>query len=163
MLLPSCETFRKVKEIPAISVLFYQTITPNAAEENKVIFSGLTLDEQSGDSLIFVTVGVYREEQLVMGIETNFSGYFSQQIKQLTDTANYTAVVSYVGMETLRIENIRMAQGDSCYLQVGLGPEYGEMMGFPPFMRFPLIEVDNMTSGQTFTSDQIKRSPTKGR
>ncbi len=136
------------------------------ADTNKVILSGLVTDLETDDPVLFGTMAVYHKDRLLGGTETDFDGRFHYQFKQTQDSFTYTLEFTYLGMHSMRIEDFKLAQGDSSYLAVKLGhdEDFGKHLGpFCPSWRFPLIEQDNTTSGQTFTSDQIRRSPTRGR
>lgn len=158
----ACHIYPRATSDSSSSTLDHQTINANTVDGDKVVFSGLVLDKDWGDSLIFCSVAIYQEEQLIAGAETNFSGYFSTEFEQLLDTVEYTFVANYVGMHAIRLTDIRLAKGDSCYLEVSLAEKHNGTVNLLPYSRIPLIEQDNTTSGQIFTSEQIRNSPTRG-
>jgi hypothetical protein len=119
----------------------------------------------ANDPVLFGSVAIYQGDHLIKGLETDFDGRFHYQLNQALDTLTYALEVSYLGMNSLRIENMRLAQRDSIYLSVKLGKDedFGKKLNVTHcFLQVPLIEQDNTTSGQIFTSDQIRRSATRG-
>lgn len=168
MFLSSCKIYSKVVDKQAISTSLVQEINTisSAADTNQIILLGLVTELETDDPVLFGTVAVYENDRLVGGTETDFDGHFYYQLKQIQDSLTYTLEFTYLGMHSMRIEDFKLAQGDSSYLVVKLGhdEDFGKHLGpFCPSWRVPLIEQDNTTSGQTFTSDQIRHSPTRGK
>lgn len=168
MLLPTCQVYPSLAQRLAMStsVIEETNITPTIAATNKVIFSGLVTVQGTDEPVLFGSVAIYQNEHLVAGTETDFDGRFHFQLAQINDTLTYRLQFSYLGMYPIESEDIKLAKRDSSHLVVKLGQDEDmeKYSGpFCPSWQVPLIEQDNTTSGQIFTSDQIRRSPTRGR
>lgn len=147
------------------SIVQEVNVVPTIADTNQVIFSGIVREVETDDPVLFGSVAIYQNDRLVAGTETDFDGRFHYQLNQALDTLTYTLEFSYLGMHPIRIEDLKLAQSDSTYLFVKLGKDRSvKLLDGPycPSWRVPLIEQDNTTSGQIFTSDQIRRSATRG-
>ena len=168
LLFSACQTYPLIefkKPIKA-SIIEEANVVPAIVDTNQVVFSGLVKELETDDPVLFGSVAIYQGDRLVAGTETDFDGLFYYQLVQPNDTLTYTLEFSYLGMHTMRIEDLKLAQRDSTYLFIKLGKN--DRSGNPlestycPSWRVPLIEQDNTTSGQIFTSDQIRRSATRG-
>jgi hypothetical protein len=147
------------------SIIEEAKVVPNIADTNQVILSGLVVDLETDDPVLFCSAAIYQDDRLIGGIETDFDGRFYYQLPQAQDTLSYILEFSYLGMNSLRIEDVRLALSDSVYLVVKLGKDENKEQYLGPYCpswRVPLIEQDNTTSGQIFTSDQIRHSATRG-
>lgn len=167
ILLSACQTYPLVewkKPIKA-SIIEEVNVVPTTADTNQVVFSGWVAELETDDPVLFGSVAIYQGDRLIKGLETDFDGRFYYQLHQAFDTLTYALEVSYLGMNSLRIDNLKLVQRDSTYLSVKLGKDSSvKLLDGPlcPSFRVPLIQHDNTTSGQTFTSDQIRRSATRG-
>lgn len=167
ILLSACQTHSLVewkKPIKA-SIIEEVNVVPMTADTNQVVFSGWVAELETDDPVLFGSVAIYQGDRLVKGLETDFDGRFYCQLHQAFDTLTYALEVSYLGMNSLRIDNLKLVQRDSTYLSVKLGKneDFGKKLNVTHcFLQVPLIEQDNTTSGQIFTSDQIRRSATRG-
>ena len=116
------------------------------------------------EPLLFASVTVLNNGKSIAGTETNFDGDFEIILSvDSLDSTDFALEMAYLGYQTLRIVNIHASRGDMIQIHVRLSAEY-ELERFQwNDICVPLIQLDDMTSGQTFTSDQIRRSPTRGR
>ena len=124
----------------------------------KAIITGYVYDEgkNSKEPLIFSSVTVYEKDKLLTGMETDFDGYFEFAL----DPGFYDIEFSYVGHTTYRIENIELPSGKAIHLIQGLKQNRQIFFGCRGY-EIPLIQLDNTTSGKTFTSDQIRLFPSR--
>ena len=116
------------------------------------------------EPLIFASIEVWQDGMRVAGTETDFDGDFSiiLPLKDLATSAPNLRL-SYLGYPSLWIENMPIRGGDVVHILALLEPAVNPNKQQWNFYRVPLIQLDETTSGQTFTSEQIRSSPTRGR
>lgn len=141
------------------------TVYRNVLDTNQVRISGHILDHQSEEPLLFASIAVYHQETLIWGAETDFDGNFvidlDQQYQRINDRVSLH--IKYVGYEDTRITDLKCRYGDHLELRIEMMPVAS--LELVPWIRcgpLPLIKINDMGSGQTFTSEQIQRSPTRG-
>lgn len=120
---------------------------------------GKVKDKESGELILFANVALYQNGELKTGVQTDFDGNYS--ISAL-DPGTYDLEVSYVGYAKSRIEGIKVYAGKSVNVDVEMVTEAETLVevvvtGY----REPLIEQDNTTQGQTVTSEEIDKLPSK--
>jgi len=147
----ACSNYRQASRI------VHQDVQPDRiADGEQLMFSGVITDE-SGEPIIFGSVAAYDSNILLTGTETNFDGEFQLQLE--VPPQDLILECSYVGMRTVRYQIGR--------LQAGLYQLNGTMPSAPTsglgcgayYYKVPLIEMDNTTSGATYTSDQLQGMP----
>ncbi|MGB3801652.1 MAG: TonB-dependent receptor, partial [Lewinella sp.] len=123
--------------------------------------SGKVVDVNSGNEpLPFAAVSLYQDDAFVQGVTTDLSGnYFFSNI----DPGTYDIEVNYTGYPPTRINDVRVLPGRTNVADVEVTNEGGVNLDVVVVTDYevPLIEVDNTTSGQTLTSDEIQRLPTR--
>jgi hypothetical protein len=119
---------------------------------------GKITDAESGESIIFCNVALYRNGVLVVGTETDLDGNYS--ISNL-DPGTYDLEASYVGYQTQRMVGILVSAGrvNRADITLSQGVVLDEVIVTD--YKVPLIEQDNTTSGGVVTSEQIRNLPTK--
>ena len=141
-ILTACSTTAQVKKSDGeqpTSGTISATVFDTPGEHSGITLSG-TLHELTYDEpLIFGAVGVYHEGKLIAGIETDFDGHFQKEIPW---DAEQPFPEEF---------DVKLAEEEpiNCYWI----PEY-----YPP-----IYQQDQLSSGRTFSSDDIRRSPTRGR
>ena len=116
-------------------------------------------EEESGEAVLFATVALYKNDVLITGTESDFDGnYFFSDI----DPGTYSIEVSFLGLQTQRMNGIIVKAGKVNFANVSMKEEgvlvdVIEIVGY----EVPLIEQDNTTQGTTLTSENIQALPTK--
>ena len=120
---------------------------------------GKVIEAESGESIIFGAVALYKNGNLITGVQTDFDGNY---IFSNLDPGTYDIEASYLGMQALRMNGILVRGGkvvrQSFELKVeGVLVDVVEIVEY----RVPLIEIDNTTQGKTITSEEIRNLPTR--
>jgi len=148
----ACSSYRQVSRI------VHQDVQPDRiADSEQLMFSGVITDE-NGEPIIFGSVAAYDSDILLTGTETNFDGEYQLQLEELPQ--DLTLEFSYVGMRTIRYQIGRLQPGQ--YQLSGTMPFNPAPVGLgcgAYYYKVPLIEMDNTTSGATYTSDQLQGMP----
>lgn len=123
--------------------------------------SGKVTDQDAdNEPLPFAAVSLLLDGAFVQGTTTDISGnYFFSNI----DPATYDIEVNYTGYPPTRIEDIPVLPGRTNVADVVVTNEGGVNLDVIVVTDYevPLVEVDNTTSGQTLTSEEIQRLPTR--
>ena len=113
-----------------------------------------------GEPLAFAAVSLFQDDAFVQGTTTDLSGnYFFSNI----DPGTYDIEVNYTGYPPTRLSAIPVLPGRTNVADVEVTNEGGVNLDVIVVTDYeiPLIEVDNTTSGQTITSTEIQRLPTR--
>lgn len=116
--------------------------------------------EDNGEPVLFGSVALYQNGNLKSGTETDFDGNYN--FSNL-DPGTYAIEVSYLGLQTQRIEDIKVFSGKAISVDVEMSEE-GVLLDLDVVVksyRVPLVEQDNTTQGGTLTSEQIRSLPTR--
>lgn len=123
--------------------------------------SGKVTDpDDNNEPLPFAAVSLYKDGDFFQGTTTDLSGnYFFSNI----DPGTYAVEVNYTGYPPTRISDIPVLPGRTNVADVEVSNDGGVNLETVIVTGYevPLIEIDNTTSGQTITSDQIQRLPTR--
>ncbi|WP_104421188.1 TonB-dependent receptor [Neolewinella xylanilytica] len=123
--------------------------------------TGKVTDVGGGNEpLPFAAVSLFENGAFVQGTTTDLSGnYFFSNI----DPGTYDIEVNFTGYPPTRISEIPILPGRTNVADVEVTNEGGVNLDVVVVTDYevPLIEVDNTTSGQTLTSDEIQRLPTR--
>ena len=116
------------------------------------------------EPLIFAGVVLMIDHEVLLGTETDFTGNFDLTIP-IEDLPGSVVEIEffYPGYQTLRIVNLTVRARDRIRIHTKLPLAYELPLHQVRSINIPLIDIGNMTSGQTFTHEQIRRSPTRGR
>ena len=119
---------------------------------------GKVTDATSNEPILFGTVALMKDGNIVKGVETDLDGnyYFSD-----INPGSYDVEASYVGYTPARQTGVvvKADKSNKLDLQIAEGVLADEIVITE--YKVPLIEFDNTTSGGTVTSEDIKSLPTK--
>ncbi len=118
---------------------------------------GKVTDAESGQPIIFGTVALYKNGVLVTGTETDLDGFYSLTA---LDPGTYEVEFSYIGYSSVRITNVQVSAGKANKLDQKLSSGITIETIIVTWTK-PLVEQDNTTQGQTLTSEEIKKLPTR--
>jgi len=115
--------------------------------------SGLLIDQNSKEPILFGTVALYKNDKLVAGTETDLDGNF-----KFTDVPSgvYKLEASYVGYESTRQSVTVTEKQEELEIILNEGRIIDCVIQYPYFLN--LFELDNTSSIRTFNSDQIRRA-----
>ena len=119
-----------------------------------------TVTDDTGESVIFASIVLYKNDILIDGRETDFDGHY--RFDSL-DAGTYEVEASYVGYETKRIKDVNVYAGKANRLDIKMesGATLQEVVVTD--YKIPLIKHDNTTMGATIaTSRQRSRKRSKG-
>ncbi len=123
--------------------------------------SGKVIDVASdNEPLPFAAVSLFKDGAFFQGTTTDLSGnYFFSNI----DPGTYDVEVNYTGYPPTRISGVPVLPGRTNSADVEISNAGGVNLDVIVVTGFevPLIEIDNTTSGQTITSSEIQRLPTR--
>lgn len=122
------------------------------------VLSGRVIEANMREPLLFASVGIYHENKIIAGTETDFDGHYS--IKLHTSYPKELAIeFSYFGFQTQRVEKISVMNGKQINVDATLYQEENlHLIPITTYCPAPMVSPDDFGSGQTFTSDQIRRS-----
>lgn len=124
------------------------------ASVGSTTLSGIVTESQTKDPVIYGSIALYQNGVLVTGTETGFDGKY---VFSELAAGVYDLEISYVGFPTKKVTNVEMKKDFKTTVNV----EMSEGLDIPfcglIYYEVPLVEQDNTTSGQTLTSDQIRR------
>lgn len=119
---------------------------------------GKVTDATSNEPILFGTVALMKDGNIVKGVETDLDGnyYFSD-----VNPGTYDVEASYVGYTPARQTGVilKADKSNKLNLQIAEGILADEIVITE--YKVPLIEFDNTTTGGTVTSEDIKTLPTK--
>jgi outer membrane receptor protein involved in Fe transport len=121
---------------------------------------GKVTEAAAGEPVLFASVALYQNGVLKTGTETDFDGNYN--FANL-DPGSYAVEVSYLGLQTQRVEDITVFEGKVRTVDIVLEEATGVMLDEVVVREYkvPLVEQDNTTQGGTLTSDQIRNLPTR--
>jgi outer membrane receptor protein involved in Fe transport len=120
---------------------------------------GKVTDTNTGESILFGAVKLFRGGVLISGAETDIDGnyYFSN-----VQPGTYDMEVEYVGYGIQRQTGITIKAGKTNRIDFKLSNEDNVLTGVEIIeYKVPLIEIDNTTQGATLTAEKIRSMPTK--
>lgn len=140
-------------------LLFFSLLLFSVAASAQTALQGKVTEADSGEPVIFGSVAIYKNGVLITGVETDLDGNYSFSN---IDPGTYDVEVSYIGLQTQRITDVKVFAGKANKLDVQMGTG-GVILDEVVVTEYkvPLIEQDNTTSGKTITSEEIKNLPTR--
>jgi hypothetical protein len=127
-------------------------------DTNYFTLSGQLLEMKDTQIVIFGSVVIYDSDKAIAGTETDFDGHYSIQL-EMPFSRDLVVEFSYLGLEKLRMEGIQALNGKHTEINAALYPMRTKVIEpFLPHCCWRIINADDMGSGQTFTSEQIRRS-----
>ncbi len=143
--------------IPNEELVHIQAIPLSDTTSTFIQIYGCVKEYRSGEPVLFGSVAMYKNGVFKQGAETDFDGQFSLKSFDWDSTATYAIEFGYVGFYTVKIDDFPLQNGVNYELECSLSAEAPILEGpYCPSYRVPLIELDNTTSGQIITSEQIK-------
>lgn len=121
------------------------------------VLSGKVTDDKS-ELLIGAIIKVLKGADFVKGTVSDYNGEYRIQI----DSGTYDVEFSYTGLATSRQTGVQVLAGQVNTLNVTM-PNSNTVLQEVVISTYkvPLVEQDYLSSGQTLTSDEIKRLPTR--
>lgn len=126
-----------------------QGMRPNPYEKTGALVRGKTVDEETGEPILFANIALYVNGVLLGGTQSDFDGNFEIWVPK---SGGYGLEVSYVGYQTSRVEFAGPISYAEISLQPGVVLEEVQVVGYS----VPLIEVDNTTQGIQVSGDLIQ-------
>lgn len=119
---------------------------------------GKVLDATSGEALIFANVVLFKNGNLMHGVQSDLDGNY---VFSSIDPGTYDVEASYTGYPTMRQTNVVVQAGRAIRLdfklELGIALQGVVVVDY----KVPLIEQDNTTQGGIKTAEQIRNLPTK--
>jgi hypothetical protein len=122
-----------------------------------ISIKGIIIDK-TGEPLMFTTVAIKQNGQLITGTQTDFDGKYC--FKYLEEGI-YDVEVNYVGFRSKTITNIEIKNSTTIVLTIFMNQSVELHIVGDHYYWQPLIEQDNTTQGAVFTAREIGRSPHK--
>lgn len=119
---------------------------------------GKVIDAATGESILFGTVALYKNDIMLAADETDLDGnYLFSDI----DAGTYDIQASYIGYTPQKQVGVIVKAGKTNRLDFSISE--GVIMDAVEIVEYkvPLIELDNTTSGATITADAIRSMPKK--
>lgn len=141
------------------------TVHNHGTREGYVHFNGYLREAGSNETLLFASVGLYAADELIAGVESNFDGWYSLLIPldSIPELKTLRLSVEYLGFYSVIITDFQFCSGDQLDIDITMMPSVELHDGFHHVWFYPpLYQPDELSSGQIFTNDQIRRSPTRG-
>lgn len=125
------------------------------ASENGGYLRGRVFDNQKSEGVPFANIVLYKEGLQVAGTTSDIEGNY--EFKRLP-SGTYAIRCSYVGFHPHEVNQIRIAETQSVLLDITLqsGIALQEIMMVD--YEVPLISKDEMSTGATYTREEIERS-----
>jgi len=119
------------------------------------ILSGKITESDTHEVIMFASVALFENGKLITGTESDFNGLY--HFKNLK-SGIYDLEVSYVGLQTTRIEDIQIIEGKAMVLNVEMKSEGVSLdQVVVTAYKVPLVSQDNLVC----SSSQIVKLPTR--
>ncbi len=140
--------------LPGFFVLVFSTSL--FAQVGSGTLKGKLTDAETGEALPFVNIVLQEADRQVTGSATDFDGKYT--IKPIPP-GTYDVLVSYVGYNAKKIENVRINNEKITFLDIQL--ESGIKLDEFEVIEYtvPLIDKDGGSSGGTVTREDITKMP----
>lgn len=132
--------------------------TIGLAAWSQTSLEGKVLDIKSGEPLIFANVVLFKNGNLITGVQSDLDGNY---VFSSIDPATYDVEVSYTGYPTMRQTNVVLLAGKAVRLDFKMDAGISLQDVIVTAYKVPLIDVDNTTQGGVKTAEQIKNLPVK--
>lgn len=156
----SCTPLKQAQfnPIPNEKLVHIQAQPQGNSDTDYTQIYGCVKEYKNEEPVLFGSIAIYKNGVLIQGTETNFDGEFHLKPFELDSTANYTIEFSYLGFYALTIDDFPLKKGFNYELECSLAASGITLDGLycPSSYEVPLIQMDNTTSGQIITSEQIK-------
>jgi multisubunit Na+/H+ antiporter MnhE subunit len=145
-----------MKKLLNLSLLFF-CLSANILAQNQATLQGKVTEAKSGDDAINAYVKLSKNDVAKATVATDFEGNYSVNV----DPGTYDVEISYVGMGTQLIKGVVLNGGRITKLDVKLEENVCFFSYGCGGYKIPLIQFDNMSSGATYSSEQIMHSPVR--
>lgn len=133
-----------MKKMTFILILMAQIICSGLFGQTQI--SGVITDKHSGELILFASVAVYSDGQLVAGTETDFDG---QYIFSDIAPGSYSLEVSYIGFAK-KVRPLVLTRSAAVEMEVNLAMEESNLCwGGCGYFLPPMIEFDALSQGHT--------------
>jgi hypothetical protein len=121
------------------------------------VLQGEVKDASNGEPVPFANVSILDGSSTVTGGMTDFDGKYN--IRPIP-AGTYTVEVTYMGFNTVRLNNVQIPAGRTTFQNFELSPA-AEILAEVEIIEYkvPLIDKDQTESGATITSDDIAKMP----
>ena len=135
-----------------ILICFYLSVNILA----QATLQGKITEASTGDDAINAYIKVFQNSVQKTLIITNFEGDYCTTI----ESGIYDVEISYIGMKTILIKGIEIKSNETKILNVQLESS-DLMLSYITLCCYctPIIRADDLTSGATYSSEQINHSP----
>jgi hypothetical protein len=131
-------------------------LSANILAQSQATLQGKVTEAKSGDDAINAYIKLIKGGVAKATVATDFEGNYSANV----DPGTYDVEISYVGMATQLIKGVVLNGGRLSKIDVKL-KDNGQFLGGCGGYKIPLIQMDNTSSGATYSSEQIMRSPAR--
>ena len=120
---------------------------------------GKVTDAPTGEPILFGTVTLHKNGNLITGTETDFDGNYNLAN---IDPGSYDVSFAYVGYPTVVYNGVRVLADQANILNAEMEPG-GVLLDevVVKSYKVPLIQQDNTTQGATITSSRLRNLPKK--
>lgn len=125
------------------------------ASESGGYLRGRVLDNQKSEGVPFANIVLYKEGLQIAGTTSDIEGNY--EFKRLP-SGIYTIRCSYVGFHPHEVNQIRIAETQSVLLDITLQTGIALKEVLMVDYEIPLISKDEMSTGATYTREEIERS-----
>jgi len=116
---------------------------------------GSVIDQETGEPILFGTVSLLDSNMILIDkTDTNLEGQF---IFSDIPPQKYAFEISYVGYSPLKIEVFNLEKGEVKQLKMPMAFSNMGCCCVVVSYKIPLIQMDETTSGASFTNDDLKR------
>jgi len=126
------------------------------AQNSNICGKIVTMETQ--EPIMFASVALYESGVLISGVESDLDGYYC-----LVDVASgvYSIEVSYIGYATKKVSNIKISEGETANINIGLNEGSGINLDEVVVINYkaPLIRQEETSQGNIVTSSEIRNLP----
>ncbi len=120
---------------------------------------GAITDTDTGEPIPFANIVIYNNNSQIGGATSDFDGNFT--IKPVK-SGTYDVKATFVGYKTELVSNVSLKENQITFLDLEMesSAEMLESVNVVSY-KVPLIDKDNVSSGTTITSDEIRYMPNR--
>jgi len=121
--------------------------------------NGTVVTKDTKEPVPFANVSLEKEGIFVSGTMSDFDGNF---VFENLDNGIYSLIIKYIGFVSKKIDDIELKANAMEYIKIELYPcaELLEVVEIRSYA-IPLISYDRVSSGGTFTAEEMKRMPAR--
>ena len=132
-------------------------LSANILAQSQATLQGKVTEGKSGDDAINAYVKLSKNGIIKTTVATDFEGNYAIHV----ESGTYDVEFSYVGMKTQLFKGVILNAGIVTKLDMKLEENSLILSGCGRTYTIPLIQMDNMSSGATYSAEQIMRSPVR--